>query len=234
MSRTMLLLISIFVILIGITVWSLIDKEPPSLVKPIASPGETSLTEKRKLIALWDSLTAWYQLPPEKSFPAQLQKLFTKAGMKITVINAGKSGDTSSQMRERLDRSLEETSSWDILLLTAGANDGLQWLPLDQLEANLVYMITQAQERGLIVILWWMKLPRNYWSEYTTAFDDLYPKVAETTDALLIPFLLENVATVPTLNLSDGIHPNASGYALVAQQVFDFFNEYIWEKSPEM
>jgi acyl-CoA thioesterase-1 len=224
MFRPMRLLVSIFVILIGITVWSLVDKEPPSLVKPVIQtpPAREVVTKQRQLIALGDSLTAGYQLTPDESFPHQLQDLFDQENISIKVINAGKSGDTSSQMRERLDRSLSDAMSGDILLLTAWANDGLQWLPLDQLENNLRYMITYAKQRGLMVVLWWMKLPRNYWSDYTMAFDALYEKVATETDTLRIPFILDEVATVPELNLNDGIHPNAEGYEIIAKNVYEF------------
>jgi hypothetical protein len=48
----MWLLVSIFVLLLSITVWSLVDKEPPSLVKPIAQPSSPPKSEKaRQLIA---------------------------------------------------------------------------------------------------------------------------------------------------------------------------------------
>lgn len=40
-----------------------------------------------------------------------------------------------------------------------------------------------------------------------------------------MPFLLEGIATDPKLNLNDGIHPNAQGYAIVAKNVFDFLKE---------
>ena len=38
--------------------------------------------------------------------------------------------------------------------------------------------------------------------------------------AILIPFLLEGVAADPKLNLEDGIHPNADGHKIVAENVW--------------
>jgi hypothetical protein len=38
----------------------------------------------------------------------------------------------------------------------------------------------------------------------------------------LIPFFLENVAAIPSLNLPDWIHPTAEWYAIIAEQVLDF------------
>lgn len=224
MSRLMRLLVSIFVVLIGITLWLLIDKEPPTLVKPVNTiPSKSS--SNRQLIAYGDSLTAWYQLSPEQSFPAQLQALFTQENIDITVINAGKSGDTSAQMYERLDRSLDSTASGDIFLFIAWGNDGLQWLPLDQLEKNIRTIIQKAKQRWLVVILWWMKLPPNYGSVYTKEFEALYPLLAQEEQVLFIPFILEGVATISELNLPDGIHPNQAGYGVIAKNVFTFLRE---------
>ncbi len=226
MSRLMWLLVSIFVLLLSITVWSLFDKEPPSLVKPITQPTSPVKVEKtRQLIAFWDSLTAGYQLTPEQSFPAQLQKLFDKEDIAIKVVNAWKSGDTSAQMRERLERSLEDAMSGDILLLTVWANDGLQWLPLAQLEDNIRSIIAYAEDRSLVIVLWWMKLPPNYWADYAGDFEALYTRIAADEEVYLIPFLLEDVAAIPQLNLEDGIHPNAAWYAIIATNIFTFIRE---------
>jgi acyl-CoA thioesterase-1 len=41
--------------------------------------------------------------------------------------------------------------------------------------------------------------------------------VAEAEDTELIPFLLDGVAGVPSLNQSDRIHPTAEGHAIVAR-----------------
>lgn len=225
----MRLLLGIFAVLIWITVWTLIDKEPPTLVKaPLTQPAQPLPQEKpterqRHLFAIGDSLTAGYQLSPEQSFPAQLQELLTSQN--ITVVNAWKSGDTSSQMRERFAWSLTDAQPGDIALITAGANDGLQWLPLEQLEENLTWMITEAKKRELIVVVWWMQLPPNYGLEYTRWFKALYPRLANELDVLLVPFLLEWVAANPSLNLDDGIHPNAEWYSIIANNLADFLEE---------
>lgn len=220
-------LLWIFAILIGITVWSLLEKDAPTLVKPIVQEPENIQQQKRQLIAFGDSLTAGYQLPPEDSFPAQLQIMFDKAQIDIHVVNAGKSWDTSSQMRERMDRSLADAVTGDILLLTAWANDGLQWLPLDQLEQNILAIVDFAQQRGLLVVLWWMQLPPNYGEAYTKDFAAIYPRVAEQKQLILFPFLLEWVASITDLNLADGIHPNAAWYAIIAKNIFWFLQEHI-------
>ncbi len=54
-------------------------------------------------MALGDSLTAGYQLPPADAFPVKLQAALRAKGVAVTVENAGVSGDTSSGGLERLD-----------------------------------------------------------------------------------------------------------------------------------
>lgn len=53
-----------------------------------------------------------------------------------------------------------------------------------------------------------MKLPPNYGLPYASEFEEVYPRLAQEEDVLLIPFILDGVAAIPALNLADGIHPN--------------------------
>ena len=66
-----------------------------------------------------------------------------------------------------------------------------------------------------------MKLPPNYGVVYTEQFERMYTDLAREHDVALLPFLLKDVAARPKLNLPDGIHPNAGGYAIVANTVAD-------------
>ena len=46
---------------------------------------------------------------------------------------------------------------------------------------------------------------------YTRRFRDAYAEAARETGATLIPFFLDGIAGVDSLNQPDGIHPNARG-----------------------
>jgi len=65
-----------------------------------------------------------------------------------------------------------------------------------------------------------MLAPPNLGPVYTRDFAAMYPDLAKTNGAALIPFLLENVGGEPELNLSDGIHPNEAGHRIVAETVW--------------
>lgn len=175
------------------------------------------------LFVLWDSLSAWYQLPLEKSYPMLVEKKLLALWYRIKVINGGESGDTSAGLKERLARITADARTGDIALVVIGGNDGLQWLDIEQLSNNLTDTIRSLQSRGLLTIIGGMQIPTNLWPDYRSRFADVYPRVAGETKSLIIPFILSWVAGIPELNLPDGIHPNETGQAIVADGVVDFF-----------
>jgi len=48
----------------------------------------------------------------------------------------------------------------------------------------------------------------------------VYERVAQDLDVPLVPFLLEGVGGVRSLNLPDGLHPNERGQTIVADTVW--------------
>ncbi len=83
-------------------------------------------------------------------------------------------------------------------------------------------MIKRVREKypDALVVLAGMQLPTNIGPDYTQAFAAIYPEVAKETQATLIPFLLERVGGIPSLNQADGIHPTAEGHRIVAETVW--------------
>src|SRR4051812_18984867 len=49
-----------------------------------------------RILALGDSLTQGYGVPPGMDFPNRLERALKAKGMNVSVINAGVSGDTSA------------------------------------------------------------------------------------------------------------------------------------------
>ncbi len=184
--------------------------------------GVVAPTYQRTLYVFGDSLSAGYRLPIEQSYPMVVEQMLRERGYTIRVINAGESWDTSAGLRERLDRVIADAVTGDLALVVIGWNDGLQWLSTVQLEDNLMSIIQTLQDRGLSVIVGGMQLPTNLWTSYRSDFAAVYPRVASGSNSELIPFILTGVGWVPELNLSDGIHPNASGQVIVAQTVVEF------------
>jgi acyl-CoA thioesterase-1 len=191
-------------------------------VQPVASPESAPASktddDRPKIVCLGDSLTAGLGLLETQSYPHLLQKKIDEDGFQYEVDNAGVSGDTSAGGLRRLDWALQENVR--VLVLALGANDGLRGLSVAEMKQNLGKIIETAQARNVGVILAGMEAPPNYGTEYATAFRQAYREVALRYRVLFIPFLLDKVAGVPSLNQADGIHPNPEGAAIVADTVW--------------
>jgi acyl-CoA thioesterase-1 len=172
------------------------------------------------LVALGDSLTAGYGLPPDQGLVPQLQSWLAAQGAEVTVLNAGVSGDTTAGGLSRLDWSL--TPETDALMVTLGGNDMLRGLPPEEARANLSAILEGAKSKGLPVFLVGMEAPGNYGAEYKAAFDAIYADLAAEFGATLYPFFFQGMtegnsdpAAMRPFMLEDGIHPNAEGVARI-------------------
>jgi len=171
-----------------------------------------------------DSLTAGYGLSPEDAFPALVEKKLNKKGKAAKVVNAGLSGETSAGGLTRIDWVLRQPI--DVFVLELGANDGLRGLPVEQTSKNLQAIIDKVRKKfpNVKIVLAGMMVPPNMGQDYTTKFQKIFPELARKNDAILIPFLLEDVAGREELNQADGIHPNPAGHKIVAENVYKFID----------
>ena len=170
-----------------------------------------------RILMLGDSLTAGYGLASRDSPPARLEAALRKRGLDVGVIDAGVSGDTTAGGLARLEWALSDRPHAVIVAL--GANDALRAIDPTVARSNLDRLLAALSERGLPVLLVGMLAPRNLGSEYGERFDAIYPELAERHGALLYPFLLDGVATVPALNQADGLHPNAAGVEVIVERI---------------
>jgi acyl-CoA thioesterase I len=181
------------------------------------SPAQPAVALPR-VVFLGDSLTAGYGLARHEAVPALIQSRLDANGYRYEVVNAGVSGDTSAGGLTRLDWSLEGNVA--ALVVELGANDGLRGLPVSQMKQNLTEIITRAQQRGITVILTGMEAPPNYGAAYTAEFRQVFRDLAKEHDVVFVPFYLEGVAGDASLNLSDGIHPNAAGSRIIEERLW--------------
>ena len=117
----------------------------------------------------------------------------------------------------RLDWLLKQRP--DIVVVCLGGNDGLRSLAVDQTKDNLRGIVERSRAAGARVLLLGMLLPTNYGPEYRASFAAIYPALAKSLNVPLVPFALEGVGGVPSLNQADGIHPTAAGHRVVADHV---------------
>ncbi|HEY9418811.1 MAG TPA: arylesterase [Candidatus Udaeobacter sp.] len=174
----------------------------------------------KKIFVLGDSLSEGFQLKPSEAYPLLLADKLRGAGLNFQVTNASAIGGTTEGGLERLPAHLKRKI--DIFILELGINDAFRGVPVDQIRANLQAMIDQVKARNpsVRVVIAGMQLPNYGADDYVSAFGKMFGEVATQNGAALIPYLLEGVAGNPSLNLPDGIHPNAAGQKILAENVW--------------
>ncbi len=198
----------------------------PSEAKATATPNAAATktpvaeaSDKRPLIVmLGDSLTAGYGLEAAQAWPALLQQRLDEKGLRYRVVNKGISGDTSAGGVRRIEDALQ--GEVKIMLLELGGNDLLRGLSVADLKKNLSRMIEIAHRRRITVILAGMEAPPNYGADFTRDFRNVYRELARQYKVTLIPFFLEGVGGIESLNQPDGIHPNEKGAVIVMENVW--------------
>jgi acyl-CoA thioesterase-1 len=200
----------------------------------LASPLMRAAESQKTLLFFGDSLTAGYGLadPDDESYPAQVQKHIDAEHLPWHVVNAGLSGETSAGGLRRIDWVLNQKP--DVFVLELGANDGLRGTATDVTSANLQGIIDQVRAKypDTRIVLAGMRMPPNMGQDYTDAFHALFPALAKKNGLVLIPFLLDKVATFPDLNQADGMHPTAAGAKIVADGVWAVIRPLLASKGP--
>ena len=177
-------------------------------------------TKNPAIVAFGDSLTSGPGLRREATYPALLEKRISEAGHKYSVVNAGVSGDTSTEALARYDAAL--MSAPQIVILAIGINDGLRGVPVATVERNIAAMIERAQARGIRVLLCAMEAPPVGGLSYTLAFHQLFTRLSERYHVPLVPFFLLGVIGNNGFDLDDTLHPNASGHRVIADTIWPY------------
>lgn len=184
-----------------------------------------SAAEPIRIVALGDSLTAGYGLPPGDAFPVRLEAALKRKGHHVEVINAGVSGDTADQGLARLDWSTPDNA--DAAIVEFGANDALRGIDPKATRAALDEMVGRLTAKGLPVLVTGMMAPRNMGPDFAARYDPIFPEIAAKHGALFDPFFLEGVALEARLNQRDGIHPNREGVDVIVARILPRVEELI-------
>lgn len=190
------------------------------LVTLIAS-SHFALAEDLRILVLGDSLAEGLGVERSSSFPLVLQRMLEDKGkIGIEVVVSGVSGATSASGPNRLKWFLKKPPK--ILILELGANDLLRGINPKETKKNLVRTIQMAKAKNIKILLAGMKVPPNYGKEYVRDFEKIFSDIANEEKIGLIPFLLDGVGGVASLNQSDGIHPNEKGHLMMAKTVYKY------------
>jgi lysophospholipase L1-like esterase len=175
------------------------------------------------LVCFGNSLTVGIGAEKDKDFPTILaQKL------KLPVIKAGHSGDTTFNALERVDDVVQMKPK--IVIVEFGANDfllsfrsGIGGAGESHVKAfeNLKIIVNKLQNAGAVVIIAGIALNDNY--------RDGYRKLAKETHSILIPDILEGIRDNQNLMSADNRHPNSLGYQKMSEKFLDVLEPLLIE-----
>ena len=198
-----------------------IDNEPRPTAAPNGRLSDAGSGEGQSdgslVVFLGDSLSAGLGLTGAPPFPDRAGELLRERGIGVRIVNAGVSGDTTAGGLERLPWLMRQKP--DIVVIELGANDGLRGLPLAMTRSHLERMIRAARDGGAAVLLLGMQIPPSYGSDYVAGFAAIYGDLSRELDVPLVADFLAGVGGRAAMNLGDGLHPNAAGHRLLAENI---------------
>ena len=179
-----------------------------------------ALAEPVTIAALGDSLTQGFGLPEADGFVPQMQRWLAAQGVEAKLINAGVSGDTTQGGLSRVGWTL--TDEVDGMIVALGGNDLLRGIFPEVSRANLTGILEAAETADVDVLLVGMQAPGNYGPDYKTAFDQIYPDLAEAFGTLYLESFFaglgsQDPAQVREFLQADGVHPNRAGVAKIVE-----------------
>ena len=195
------------------------EKDNTEKADSVATASKSTVSVKN-ILFFGTSLTAGLGLDPSEAYPALIQNRIDSLKLPYNVINAGLSGETSAAGKGRIDWLLKQPV--DVFVLELGANDGLRGIEVTETTKNLQFIIDKVKAKypDVKFVLAGMQVPPNMGNPYASDFKNMFLALAEKNDMVLIPFLLDKVGGVPSLNQPDGIHPTAEGDKILAENVW--------------
>ncbi len=176
----------------------------------------------KTVMVLGDSISAGYGIEPQQAWVNLLQKRLDQQYPKQhKVVNASVSGETTSGALARLPKLLQ-THKPNVVVIELGGNDGLRGQPPQMIQKNLVQLIQQSQKANATVVVLGMKMPPNYGTAYSKAFENNYKMVSQQYKVKLLPFFLEGVAGNKSLMQKDLVHPNGKAQPILLNLAYPY------------
>lgn len=176
-------------------------------------------TKGSSIICFGDSITFGHGVNPVEDYPSALAHMID-----LQVINAGIDSDTSADGLKRLDADVLEKDP-RLVIIEFGGNDFIKGLPMEETAANIRAMADRIQAKGAMVAIFDVS-SGMIMGNYRSVLRD----IALEKQAIFIPGPLKGILTNPKLK-SDFIHPNATGYKMVAHRVYRTIRPYLNENT---
>lgn len=173
-------------------------------------PGDATV------LAIGDSITRGYGADGN-GYAEQLEPLLRAlpARTGVRVLNRGIDGERSDGLLARIDAELAAATP-AVVLITTGGNDLLRKMPESDTRANLAAIVQRVRAAGAYPVVFAVPKPTLVAAAGLGSDHSMYDDLAEATGTEVIEDVVGDVLADESLR-SDTIHPNAQGYARMAQ-----------------
>ncbi|MBI4982500.1 MAG: arylesterase [Candidatus Omnitrophica bacterium] len=195
------------IVLLGYCVIGLINCKKP-LIKNRNNQG-------KDIICFGDSITFGYGVSAKENYPTALAKMVS-----YPVINVGIDADTSVEALGRLDSDVLSRQPFLVIIEFCG-NDFLRKIPIEITEKNIREMTQKIQQSGAMVAI--VDISAGM---FLKDYRRMFRKIAYEEGAIFVPAVLNGIITNPSMK-SDFLHPNGSGYKIVAERVYRAIFSYL-------
>jgi acyl-CoA thioesterase-1 len=176
-----------------------------------------------KVLAIGDSITRGYGADG-RGYPEQLQELLRASPGRaaVQVLNMGVDGERSDGLLARIDAAIAANAP-AVVLITTGGNDLLRRVDEGSVRSNLGAIVQRVRMAGAWPVVFAVPKPTLSAAVGLASDHELYQELADG-GTRVIPDVVGDVLADDALR-SDTIHPNANGYARMAQAAFDALSE---------
>ena len=178
--------------------------------------------DAKTILIVGDSISAGYGINHEQGWVQLLQKRLDQQYPKQhKVVNASVSGETTSGALARMPKLLQSYKP-DVVVIELGGNDALRGQPPQMIQKNLGQLVQQSQQAKAKVLLFGMKIPPNYGTAYSQAFENNYKVISQQYKIKLLPFFMQGIAGHKDLMQNDQIHPNAKSQSILLNNAYPY------------
>lgn len=159
------------------------------------------------IIAFGDSITA------HNGYQPKLEAMYRGIGQSVAVPNYGVAGETTSGSVNRIDQPLSANPSASYILILEGANDVYNGISVNTTAHNLGVMIDKSNAYGITAVIGTLTPnPKGDVNDYNPSI----VSQARGRGALLADHYGSSASRWDSLS-DDGLHPNNSGYEVMAR-----------------
>ncbi|ACS79143.1 GDSL-type esterase/lipase family protein [Maridesulfovibrio salexigens] len=186
-----------------------------------------------QLLFIGDSLTSGVSDSERLGWAGRICKQLDPQGAKLTAYNLGVRASTTAHIESRWEKEAADRINPEapvLLIFCMGAPDAVKDIPFGQSKVCAESILHNAKSNYATVFI---TPPPMIDEEKDKRTENLSAEFIKICSKLDIPCLdinsplRENPAYIKALKESDGVHPNAEGYGIMAGVISKFISPYI-------